>query len=80
MDKLDREQLIGLVERLMRGDSGGDEGVEGRWMDQIKASVPAPDIADYMFHDFSTPPLTPERIVDKALAYKPIALGGPSEP
>ncbi|MFF2554852.1 hypothetical protein ACFVUS_27880 [Nocardia sp. NPDC058058] len=76
MEKLNREQLIDLVGRLISRE-GGDEETQDRWMDQIESSVSDPNIVEYIYHDFSTPPLTPEQIVDKALAYQPIALGGP---
>lgn len=76
MEKLNREQLIELVGRLIRGE-GDDEETQDRWMSQIEASVPDPNVVGYIYHDFSTPPLTPEQIVDKAISYQPIALGGP---
>lgn len=44
-------------------------------MAALQESVSDPKIGDYIFWDNSNPPLTPEQIVDKALAYQPIALG-----
>ncbi len=76
MEKLNRQQLVELIEHLRRGDAE-NEDIEDQWVAQIHASVADPNIIDYIFHDFSTPPLTSEQIVDKALSYKSIALGGP---
>lgn len=39
---------------------------------EISSAVPDPRIIDYIFQDAT--PRTPEEIVDKALAYKPIEL------
>ncbi|MEV6097416.1 hypothetical protein [Nocardia sp. NPDC051981] len=75
MAKLDREQLIELVARLASAE-GSDEQLN-EWLTQLQDSVADPQISDHIFWDFSDPPLTPEQIVDKALAYRPIVLGGP---
>ncbi|APE37130.1 hypothetical protein BOX37_27970 [Nocardia mangyaensis] len=75
MPQLDRQQLIDLVTRLSEGQ--GTEEEQDQWMTTLKESVSDPKISDYIFWDNSNPPLTPEQIVDKALAYQPIALGGP---
>ena len=75
MPQLDRQQLIDLVTRLSEGQ--GTEEDQDQWMATLKESVSDPKISDYIFWDNSNPPLTPEQIVDKALAYQPIALGGP---
>ncbi|MEV6221924.1 hypothetical protein AB0M13_09765 [Nocardia fluminea] len=74
MPQLDRQQLIDLVTRLSEGQSTEEE--QDQWMATLKAPVSDPKISDYIFWDNSNPPLTPEQIVDKALAYQPIALGG----
>ncbi|MRH91996.1 hypothetical protein GFY24_31935 [Nocardia sp. SYP-A9097] len=75
MAKLDREQLIELVARIASAE-GSDEQLN-EWLTQLQDSVADPHISNHIFWDFSDPPLTPEQIVDKALAYQPIALGGP---
>ncbi|MFI1919361.1 hypothetical protein [Nocardia sp. NPDC020380] len=75
MAALDRDQLIELVTRLYEGQ--GDEAEQDAWLQTLKDSVADPRIGDYIFWDDSDPRLTPEQIVDKALAYRPIALGGP---
>ncbi|MVU78268.1 hypothetical protein GPX89_13565 [Nocardia sp. ET3-3] len=70
-----REELIELVTRLYEGQ--GDETEQDAWLQTLKDSVADPRISDYIFWDNSNPRLTPEQIVDKALAYRLIALGGP---
>ncbi|AYF79666.1 hypothetical protein D7D52_37020 [Nocardia yunnanensis] len=71
---MDREQLIGLVTKLYEGQ--GDEAQQDEWLEALNGAVADPRISDYIFWDDSNPRLTPEQIVDKALAYKPIVLGG----
>ncbi|MBB4979722.1 e9imm peptide [Streptomyces nymphaeiformis] len=39
----------------------------------LKRGLACPHISDYIFWD-SDPELTPEKVVDRAMAYKPIAL------
>ncbi|MFF0636833.1 hypothetical protein ACFYTS_30510 [Nocardia sp. NPDC004151] len=78
MAKLDRVQLIELVARVASGE-GSDEQLD-EWLTQLQDSVADPRISDYIFWDFSDPPLTAEQIVDKSLAYRPIVLGGPEQP
>ncbi len=75
MEKFSRGELIEAVGRMLSGGQGTEEE-ESRLMSRIEASVADPNISDYMFWDRSDPPLTAEQIVDKALAYRPIALGG----
>ncbi|MFE3800181.1 hypothetical protein [Nocardia tengchongensis] len=75
MAELDREQLIELVARI-QNVAGSEEQLD-EWLGQIQDSIADPHISDYLFWDFTEPPLTPEQIVDRALAYRPIVLGGP---
>ncbi|WP_067651612.1 bacteriocin immunity protein [Nocardia harenae] len=75
MAMLDRGQMLELVTKLCEGRGTDEQHQE--WLDTLEAGVADPQIGDYIFWDESDPPLTPEQIVDKALAYRPIALGGP---
>ncbi|MGW4356212.1 hypothetical protein ACWELJ_29410 [Nocardia sp. NPDC004582] len=75
MTRLDREQLIELVARIQNVE--GTEAQLDEWLARLQDSVADPNISDHIFWDFSDPPLTPAQIVDKALAYRPIVLGGP---
>jgi len=73
-EKLEREQLISLVEQLSQGV--GTEEQAGEWLDAIDRSVPAPAgyVSDLIFWHDTPKPLTSAEIVDRALAYKPICL------
>ena len=72
-----REQLIGLVRKLMRGE--GSEYEIAEWRKLIDRSVPcsAGEVFDHIFysdrHGLGDSP-TAEAIVDKALSYKSIQL------
>ena len=45
----------------------------GQLLERLDRMVPHPDIGNLMFHQ--VPELTAEQIVERALAYRPIALG-----
>jgi hypothetical protein len=66
-----REQAIQLVERLMSPATPEDESSE--ILATLERGLGCPHISDYAFWDFD-PDLTPEKVVDRALAYEPIAL------
>ena len=70
MPRLTRDEVITLVDRLQRGE--GDDEQTGEWIDQLNASVPHRAISDLIF--YSDEELSPEEIMDKALAYRPIEL------
>ena len=74
---LDRQQLISLVEKIMRGE--GSEEEIAMWRTLIDRSVPCPDgyVFDLIFYPHSNglegnP--TAQEMVDRALSYKPIQL------
>ncbi|MFE3194936.1 hypothetical protein ACFXHA_38435 [Nocardia sp. NPDC059240] len=75
MARLDREQLIELVEHIQNVEASDEQLDE--WLARLQDSLADPRISDHIFWDSSDPPLTPAQIVDKALAYRPIVLGGP---
>ncbi|QVI23955.1 hypothetical protein KHQ06_14840 [Nocardia tengchongensis] len=56
MAELDREQLIELVARI-QNVAGSEEQLD-EWLGQIQDSVADPHISDYLFWDFTEPPLT----------------------
>ncbi len=72
MADLSRDELVEMVTRLMNPRPGDKDADHEHLAQQIVDSVPDPDVINYIFHDST--PRTPEEIVDKALAYKPIAL------
>ncbi|QJB35058.1 hypothetical protein HF324_28505 [Chitinophaga oryzae] len=63
-----RSELINIAGKIV--DAQGSEAEQDRLLDLLIQNVPDPNIANYIFYD----DLTPEEIVDKALAYKPIQL------
>ncbi|MFE2232168.1 e9imm peptide [Streptomyces sp. NPDC059442] len=66
-----REEAIPLVQRLMSGETPEDESSE--ILAALERGLACPHISNYIFWDFD-PELTAEKVVDRALAYKPIAL------
>lgn len=72
MEKLSRGEIIELINRLTNPQPGDTDSDRDRLMQQIADSVPDPHVSDYIFWDRTG--MTAEQIVDKALAYKPIAL------
>ncbi|WP_265862065.1 e9imm peptide [Streptomyces sp. SKN60] len=59
------------MQRLMNGETSEQEGDD--ILDDLERGLVCPHISDYIFWDFD-PELTAEKVVDRALAYKPIAL------
>jgi hypothetical protein len=73
MDK-DRAELVEMARRVM--DSDGTEDEIDALQLELERRVPMPRMSDLLFK--SDPPLAPEEVIDRALAYKPIPLGEPS--
>lgn len=65
---MSREELIELVEKIMKCE-GSEEEVDNM-IDVLKKNVIDPEVTNYIFYEENTP----EEVVDKALAYKPIIL------
>ena len=65
---MDREELIRLVERIMRCE--GTEEEQDDLLELLEKNVLDPQVSNYIFYEENTP----EEVVDKALAYKPIIL------
>lgn len=70
MRKLQRDELIALVDKIIKAE--GSESEIDEWIVQLKESVPDPNVSDLIF--YSDEPMTAEQIVDKALAYRPMQL------
>ena len=78
---LSREELIALVERIMRVETA-DEAVEDGLVARFEDSVTHPAATDLVFYphhhfgeEYRHKAPTAEQVVDAALAYQPIALG-----
>jgi len=65
---MSREELIELVKKIATAQ--GTEEELDKMLELLKKNVPDPRVSNYIFYD----ELTPEQIVDKALAYRPIQL------
>ncbi len=65
---MSREELIELVEKIMKCE-GTEEEVDNM-IDILEKNVIDPEVTNYIFYEENTP----EEVVDKALAYKPIIL------
>lgn len=64
-----RAELVGLVERMIRGEGSAAEMDE--WLRLIEANVPAPDgyVTDLIYYPEGDDP-TAEEVVDRALNYQ----------
>jgi hypothetical protein len=73
MERLTREEMIALVERLTRGE--GEEAEAGDWIERLERSLPNPHISRIIFWpEPDEEGLTAEQIVDKAMRYRPFPL------
>ena len=63
-----REELISLVEKIMKCQ--GTEKEIDEMIELLEENVIDPEVTNYIFYEENTP----EEVVDKALAYKPIIL------
>jgi len=68
-----REELIDLVSKILRCE--GSEDTIDQMQQALERQLIDPQLGDYMY--WNMPEMTPEEIVDKALAFKPIVLPGP---
>jgi len=67
---LPKEQLVGLV-RLIIACDGSEEEIN-KWLSTLEKNVPDPNVSALIFYPDRA--MTPEEIVDRALAYKTILL------
>ena len=67
---MDEKELLELITKLANGE--GSDSEAQNWLQTINRNVPFPDVSELIFyHD---PELSPQQILEKALAYKPIQL------
>ncbi|WP_406270361.1 e9imm peptide [Streptomyces sp. NBC_00191] len=67
-----RDEAIPLVQRLLDVDTA-DEAEHAEILDILERGLMCPHISDYIYWN-ADPELSAEKVVDRALAYKPIAL------
>jgi Colicin immunity protein / pyocin immunity protein len=73
MQKLTRQEMIDLVERLMLGD--GSEEDAGKWLESLEASTSNPNVGDLIFYPApGNENFSAEEIVDRACEYRPFEL------
>ncbi|MFG3259194.1 SMI1/KNR4 family protein [Streptomyces sp. NPDC048172] len=65
-----REEMVTLVRAL--AEARTTEAEADAAVDALEARVPHPAVTDLIFHQ--DPPLTAEEVVDRAMAYRPVAL------
>ncbi|WP_371612583.1 e9imm peptide [Streptomyces clavifer] len=69
---MSRDEALPLVQRLLDGDIAS-EAQGDEILDALHRGLACPHISDYIYWDFN-PDLSAAKIVDRALACKPIAL------
>lgn len=72
MERLNREELITLVEKI-RNAEGGTEEENDRLLEVFLNNVPDPNASNYIF-ELEHETLTAAEIVDRSLSYRPIRL------
>lgn len=70
MIDINRDQLIALVREIM--NAAGTESEVDKMISLLEAGVPHPNVSDLMFWPPDGVQLTPEQIVDEALAYRSV--------
>lgn len=76
MSKLSKKELIELVKDICEANFETEEELDLA-LDLFLQNVPDPEASRLIYN--TKPELTPEEIVKKALAYKPIILPPPEE-
>jgi hypothetical protein len=66
----ERAELIDLVSRIVAGE--GTEQQIDAWLDEFQSRVPHPAATDLIYHHATE--LSPDEVVDLALAYRPVPL------
>ncbi|MDX2731714.1 MULTISPECIES: e9imm peptide [unclassified Streptomyces] len=69
---MSRDDAISLVQLLLNADVA-DEAEGDEILAALQRGLACPHISDYIYWD-SEPELSAEKIVDRALAHRPIAL------
>ena len=71
--RMSRTEAIALVRRIMNGDYASEAEADA-WVDSLKRSLGCPHIVDLIFYPEDKGSPTAEEVVERALAYRPIAL------
>ncbi|MFD4000688.1 e9imm peptide [Streptomyces rubiginosohelvolus] len=71
---MSRDEALLLVRRLLNDSGETGEAEAGEILDALERGLACPHISDYIYWSLPDSDPTPEEIVDRALAYRPIAL------
>ncbi|NED04522.1 e9imm peptide [Streptomyces sp. SID6648] len=71
---MSRDEALLLVRRLLNESGETGEAEADEILDALKRGLGCPHISDYIYWPLPHSDPTPEEIVDRALAYRPIAL------
>lgn len=72
-EEMERDGLVELVRKIVAA-AGTAEEIDA-WIDTLERSVPHPDVCDLICFPVDGEDLSPEQVVDLALAYQPTLLG-----
>ncbi|MEV7638387.1 e9imm peptide [Streptomyces rubiginosohelvolus] len=71
---MSRDEALLLVRRLLNDSGETGEAEADEILDALERGLACPHISDYVYWPLPDSDPTPEGIVDRALAYRPIAL------
>lgn len=71
--RMQSADAIPLVRRLMTGDYA-DDAEAGAILDALESGLACPHVAELIFYPKQERPVSAQEIVERALAYQPIAL------
>ncbi|WP_143660825.1 bacteriocin immunity protein [Streptomyces sp. st140] len=71
---MSRDEALLLVRRLLDDSGETGEAETDEILDALERGLGCPHISDYIYWPLPGSAPTPEGIVDRALAYRPIAL------
>ncbi|MFI7893562.1 e9imm peptide [Streptomyces sp. CACIS-1.16CA] len=72
--RMSRDEALALVRRLLNDTDDITEAEADEILDALERGLACPHISDYVYWPLPGSDPTPEEIVDRALAYRPIAL------
>ncbi|MEV8003636.1 e9imm peptide [Streptomyces parvus] len=72
--RMSRDEALALVRHLLNDTDDISEAEADEILDALKRGLGCPHISDYVYWPLPGSAPTPEEIVDRALAYRPIAL------
>ncbi|APS23679.1 hypothetical protein TK78_16160 [Streptomyces sp. Tue 6075] len=71
---MSRDEALSLVRRLLDDTGDTSKAEADEILDSLERGLACPHISDYIYWHLPDSDPAPEEIVDRALAYRPIAL------